>query len=76
MGRWYTTVRRSFYTFLLDLEVLITPLGSLFSLKHKKKDVDEMRKDSECGLLFDNWDDVMLGDKVQCFEEVSERVPF
>jgi len=42
------------------------------SLKHGKKDVAEMRKDSECGMTFDGWQDFMPGDLVQCFVEVKE----
>jgi len=46
-------------------------LGSLDALKHIKKDVLEMRKGSECGVSFENFTDVMEGDKVQTFEVVE-----
>ena len=46
--------------------------GSLGSLKNVKKDVSEMRKGTECGMSFENWEDMEVGDRVQCFEEMSE----
>lgn len=46
--------------------------GSLDSLKHIKKDVTEMRKGTECGLGFKDWDGAQEGDQVQCFEEKEE----
>ncbi|CAI6339081.1 unnamed protein product [Periconia digitata] len=47
--------------------------GTITSLKHVKKDVMEMRKDSECGIAFDGWDEFAPGDKVQCYEEESHK---
>ena len=52
-------------------EVVYT--GMLKSLKNVKKDVTEMRKDSECGMAFDDWEDFREGDSVQCFEEIEEK---
>ncbi|KAL1871037.1 hypothetical protein VTK73DRAFT_2310 [Phialemonium thermophilum] len=45
--------------------------GNLDSLKHGKKDVTEMKKGSECGLSFENWQDFKEGDIIQAFEEIS-----
>ncbi|KZF24697.1 initiation factor 2 [Xylona heveae TC161] len=47
--------------------------GSLASLKNVKKDVTEMRKGSECGMGFENWDDFQVGDLVQAYEEKIEK---
>ncbi|KAL4794176.1 hypothetical protein BDV19DRAFT_365336 [Aspergillus venezuelensis] len=47
--------------------------GSITSLKNVKKDVTEMRKDTECGIGFEGWTDFAVGDQVQCYEEVSEK---
>ncbi|PVH95400.1 initiation factor 2 [Periconia macrospinosa] len=47
--------------------------GTISSLKNQKKDVVEMRKDSECGVSFAGWEDFKEGDKVQCYEEESHR---
>ena len=52
---------------------LLTYLGTLESLKNVKKDVTEMRKGSECGMSFDDWEDFREGDQIQCFEEISEK---
>lgn len=47
--------------------------GSLDSLKHGKKDVDEMKKGSECGISFEGWDDIRQGDQIQAYEETQEK---
>ena len=48
-------------------------LGKLASLKNVKKDVTEMRKGTECGMGFEEWDAFQPGDKVQCYEEQREQ---
>ena len=48
-------------------------IGSLASLKNVKKDVQEMKKGSECGMGFENWFDFQVGDQVQCYEEKVEK---
>lgn len=53
--------------------LLTLPSGSLHSLKNVKKDVAEMRKGSECGMGFENWDEFQEGDLVQCYEEVKTQ---
>jgi translation initiation factor IF-2 len=51
----------------------LTPsIGSLVSLKNVKKDVQEMRKDTECGMNFGEWEDFEIGDVVQCYTEIKE----
>ncbi|OIW26466.1 initiation factor 2 [Coniochaeta ligniaria NRRL 30616] len=47
--------------------------GTLDSLKHGKKDVSEMRKGAECGISFEDWDELQEGDQIQAFEEISEK---
>ena len=44
--------------------------GPLSSLKFIKKDIDEARKGSECGMGFEDWYDFKVGDQVQAYEEV------
>jgi translation initiation factor IF-2 len=52
----------------------LTPtIGTISSLKHVKKDVAEMRKDTECGIAFEGWSDFQPGDHVQCFERSYEK---
>ncbi|KAF2871008.1 hypothetical protein BDV95DRAFT_628912 [Massariosphaeria phaeospora] len=50
--------------------------GALSSLKNVKKDVEEMRMHTECGLAFADWEDFAVGDRVQCYEEKSEKRSF
>lgn len=45
-------------------------LGKLETLKHHKKDVTEMRKGAECGLGFEEFQDIEVGDIIQAYEEV------
>ncbi|KAJ5408485.1 Translation initiation factor IF-2 [Penicillium cosmopolitanum] len=47
--------------------------GTMNSLKNVKKDVTEMRKDTECGIGFEGWTDFAVGDHVQCYEEIFEK---
>ncbi|KAE8352461.1 hypothetical protein BDV28DRAFT_135121 [Aspergillus coremiiformis] len=47
--------------------------GSMTSLKNVKKDVTEMRKDTECGIGFEGWTGFAVGDHVQCYEEIYEK---
>jgi translation initiation factor IF-2 len=32
-----------------------------------------MRKDTECGIAFENWTDFAVGDQIQCYEEIFEK---
>ncbi|CAK4034883.1 Translation initiation factor IF-2, mitochondrial [Lecanosticta acicola] len=47
--------------------------GVISSLKNVKKDVQEMRKGTECGMGFEKWEDFEVGDQIQTYEEVSEK---
>ncbi|EME39826.1 hypothetical protein DOTSEDRAFT_137261, partial [Dothistroma septosporum NZE10] len=47
--------------------------GTITSLKNVKKDVQEMRKGTECGMGFEGWEGFEVGDQVQTYEEVRER---
>ncbi|ETS85942.1 hypothetical protein PFICI_03967 [Pestalotiopsis fici W106-1] len=49
--------------------------GKLESLKHVKKDIDEARKGTECGIGFELFQDLEVGDQIQAVEEVrTERM--
>ncbi|KAI1338172.1 hypothetical protein F5Y15DRAFT_417225 [Xylariaceae sp. FL0016] len=45
--------------------------GKLETLKHIKKDVLEMRKGTECGMGFEDFQDLEVGDQIQAYEEVQ-----
>jgi translation initiation factor IF-2 len=47
--------------------------GLISSLKNVKKDVQEMRKGTECGIGFGEWEGFEVGDQVQTYEEISEK---
>ncbi|KAF2667198.1 initiation factor 2 [Microthyrium microscopicum] len=48
--------------------------GGINSLKNVKKEVTEMKKDTECGMSFENWEGFETGDKIQCYSEWTEQV--
>lgn len=48
-------------------------IGSLASLKNGKRDVQEMKKGTECGLAFEHWFDFQVGDLIQAYEEKEEK---
>lgn len=33
----------------------------------------EIRKGNECGMSFENWTDLSVGDEIQCYEENFEK---
>lgn len=45
--------------------------GKLDALRQVKKDVQEMRKGTECGMSFEGFDDVRVDDVIQCFTTVD-----
>lgn len=51
---------------------MVSP-GIITSLKNHKKDVESMRKDTECGISFEGWDAFEIGDKIQCYAETQEK---
>lgn len=42
--------------------------GALTQLKRFKDDVKEVKESFECGMSFENFDDVKIGDMVECYE--------
>jgi translation initiation factor IF-2 len=42
--------------------------GSLKTLKRFKDEVREVRESYECGMAFENYDDIREGDQIECFE--------
>jgi len=48
--------------------------GSLKTLKRFKDEVRDVQKGYECGMAFDNYDDIKEGDMIEAFEmEITER---
>ena len=50
--------------------------GELSQLKRFKDDVREVKEGYECGMAFANYNDIQVGDKIECFEmkEVSREL--
>ncbi len=42
--------------------------GALGQLKRFKDDVSEVREGYECGMSFENYNDIQTGDIIECFE--------
>jgi translation initiation factor IF-2 len=50
--------------------------GELSQLKHFKEDVREVREGFECGIALANYQDIQVGDRIECFEmeEVARQL--
>jgi translation initiation factor IF-2 len=50
--------------------------GELSQLKHFKEDVREVREGFECGVALANYQDIQVGDRIECFEmeEVARQL--
>jgi translation initiation factor IF-2 len=48
-------------------------IGIVSTIKNQKKDVEQMRKDTECGISFEDWEGFKVGDRIQCYEEKFEK---
>ena len=46
--------------------------GSLKTLRRVKDEVKEVKQGFECGMAFDNYNDIKEGDQIECFEMVEE----
>jgi translation initiation factor IF-2 len=47
--------------------------GKLKTLKRFKDDVKEVKENFECGIAFENYDDIKVGDRVEVFEVIEEK---
>ncbi|MCX8501198.1 MAG: translation initiation factor IF-2 [Alphaproteobacteria bacterium] len=46
--------------------------GNLKTLRRVKDEVKEVKQGFECGMAFDNYNDIKEGDQIECFEMVEE----
>ena len=60
-------VRRGAGVRLLRDDVVIHE-GKLATLRRFKDDVQEVRDGNECGMSFENYQDIKIGDVIECFE--------
>ncbi|MEX2298683.1 MAG: EF-Tu/IF-2/RF-3 family GTPase, partial [Dongiaceae bacterium] len=61
------TVKRGAKVRLLRDNVVIHE-GSLRTLKRFKDEVREVKEGFECGMAFENYQDIQVGDTIECFE--------
>ena len=47
--------------------------GKLKTLKRFKDEVAEVREGFECGMAFENYEDIKEGDIIEAFEKVEEK---
>ena len=66
-------VRRGAGVRLLRDDVVIHQ-GSLSTLKRFKDEVNEVKESLECGVSFENYHDLKVGDLIECFD-VTEETP-
>jgi translation initiation factor IF-2 len=45
--------------------------GELESLRRFKDDVNEVRSGTECGIGVKNYNDVKVGDQIECYERIE-----
>ncbi len=65
------TVKRGAKVRLLRDNVVIHE-GMLKTLKRFKEEVKDVRQGEECGMAFENYDDLKEGDVIECFEVIEE----
>jgi translation initiation factor IF-2 len=61
--------KKSLVRVLRDKKVVFS--GNFSSLKHFKDEVEEIKKDTDCGITFDGWSDFQPGDIIQTYEEIE-----
>lgn len=68
-------VKRGAKVRLLRDDVVIHE-GELSQLKRFKDDVNEVREGIECGMAFANYEDLKVGDRIECFdiEEIARKL--
>jgi len=47
---------------------VVIHVGALKTLKRMKDEVKEVREGYECGMAFENYSDIKVGDSIECFE--------
>lgn len=65
-------VKRGAGVRLLRDDVVIHDNGTLKTLKRFKDEVKEVKEGMECGMAFENYEDIKEGDVIECYEVVEE----
>ena len=66
-------VKRGAKVRLLRDDVVIHDNGTLKTLKRHQDEVKEVKEGMECGMAFENYEDIKEGDIIECFEVVEEE---
>jgi translation initiation factor IF-2 len=69
-------VKRGAGVRLLRDDVVIHDNGTLKTLKRFKDEVKEVKEGTECGMAFENYENIMEGDIIECYEIVEEARKF
>jgi translation initiation factor IF-2 len=65
-------VKRGAGVRLLRDNVVIHDNGVLKTLKRFKDEVKEVKEGMECGMAFENYEDIKEGDVIECFQVIEE----
>ncbi len=65
-------VKRGSKVRLLRDDVVILDGGTLKTLKRHQDEVKEVKEGTECGMAFENYDDIKEGDIIECYEIIEE----
>ena len=65
-------VKRGSKVRLLRDDVVIHESGTLKTLKRHQDEVKEVKEGMECGMAFENYEDIKEGDVIECYEVVEE----
>lgn len=65
------TVKRGSGVRLLRDDIVIHE-GMLKTLKRHKDEVKEVKEGTECGMAFENYDDIKAGDIIECYDIIEE----
>ena len=66
------SVKRGSKVRLLRDDVVIHE-GMLKTLQRFKDEVAEVKEGMECGMAFENYDDIKDGDVIECYEIIEEQ---
>ena len=66
-------VKRGSKVRLLRDDVVIHDNGTLKTLKRHQDEAKEVKEGMECGMAFENYEDIKEGDIIECFEVVEEE---
>ena len=69
-------VRKGARVRIIRADIVVLELGTLQTLKRFKDEVNEVQSGQECGMAFAGFQDIKVGDTIECFtlEEVKRTL--